>query len=256
ALLKRFAHPEHHCRRGAHAELVSSAMHADPIFGAALETGNTEPHIIVEDLGAAARNGIKSGIVQPRNGGAKVQVAVFGDGQHLGGGKAMQPDLRKALLDAGEVALEPIDLKIGVNATLHQDASAAHFDGFGDFFADLFEIEDISLVRLRAFQWAVKGAEGAVLGAEVRVIDVAVDDVSDHAFRVQAPPHGVGLEAQANQVGRAETVECLLARDRHHFNFSNLAYGRLSIAGRPCRHARAQALLGIVAPVFAIEPYE
>src|SRR6185437_7961662 len=194
---------------------------------------NPEPHLVVKDLGAAAGNGIESGIAQPRNGGAQIQVAVLGDGQNLRGGKAMQPDLREALLDANKQALEPIDLEIGVDATLHQDAGAAHFDGFGDFFADLFEIEDVSLVRSDALQWAVKGAKGAVLGTEIRVINITVNDVSDHAFGVHTSPHGVGLEAQADQVGRAETVECLLAGNRHPFNFSNLACGGLSIAERP-----------------------
>ena len=38
----------------------------------------------------------------------------------------MQPDLREALLDAGKQPLEPVDLQIGMDAALHQDAGAAH----------------------------------------------------------------------------------------------------------------------------------
>ena len=62
---------------------------------------------------------------------------------------------------------------------------------------------------------AVEGAEGAVLRAEVGVVDVAIDDVGDDAFGVEAAAHGVSLEAQADQVGGVEVVEGLLAGQGH-----------------------------------------
>jgi hypothetical protein len=60
----------------------------------------------------------------------------------------MQPDLREALLDAGEEALEPVDLQVGMDAALHQHAGAAHLQGLGDLLVDLFEFEDVALFGL------------------------------------------------------------------------------------------------------------
>ena len=154
------------------------------------------------------------------DGGAQVEAGVLGDGQHLRRRKAVQPDLREALFDAPKQPLEPVDLEIGMDAALHQHARAAHLHGFGDLLVDRLEVEDVALVGARvglagAGQRTVEGAEGAVLGAEVGVVDIAIDDVGDHALGVQAAAHRVGLEAQADQVGGEEVIESLLARDRH-----------------------------------------
>src|ERR1700722_11892790 len=127
----------------------------------------------------------------------------------------MQPDLREALLDSGEKALKPVDLQVGMNAALHEHASAAHLDGFGDLLVDLFELEDVSLIRAGPLQRAIKGAERAVFGTEICVVDIAIDDVSDHALGMQAPAHGVRLEPQPDQVGRVEIIAGLIAGQRH-----------------------------------------
>jgi hypothetical protein len=130
------------------------------------------------------------------------EVGVLGDGQNLGGRQAVQPDLREALLDAAEEPLEPVDLEVGMDAALHQHAGAAHLDGLGDLLVDRLEVEDVALFRARPFgQRPVEGAEGAVLGAEVGVVDVAIDDVGDHALGVQAAAHGVGLEPRPIRSG-------------------------------------------------------
>lgn len=215
ALVHGFADAEHHGGGGAHSELMGGAMHGDPVVGAALEAGDALADVVVEDLGAAAGDGVKSGIAKTRDGGAEVQVGVLRDGQDFGGAEAVQPDFREALLDAGEEAFEPIDLEVGVDAALHEDAGTAHFEGFGNFFVDLFEVEDVSLAGLGSFEWAVEGAEGAVLGAEVGVVDVAIDDVGDHALGMEPATDGVSLEAKADEVGRCEVVQGLVAGQRH-----------------------------------------
>ena len=151
ALVEGLAHAEHHGGRGAHAELMRGAMHADPVFGAALEARDAMAHLVVENLRAAAGDGIEARIAQAGDGVAQVEVGVLGDGQDFRGREAMQPDLREALLDAGEEALEPVDLEIGMNAALHQHAGAAHLEGLGDFLVDLFEVEDVAFV----WPWAL-----------------------------------------------------------------------------------------------------
>ncbi len=220
ALIECLADTEHHGGGGAHAELVSGAMDGDPVGGAAFETGYSFSHIVVEDLGAAAGNGIESGIAKARDGGSQIEFAVLGDGQDLRGAEAVQPDSWEALLDAGEESLEPVDFQVGVKAALHQHAGAAHLLGFGDLFVDFFKREDVPLIgagNVLAFlgERAVESAERAVLGAEVGVVDVAIDDVSDHALGVQTAAHGVGLEAQPDEVRGVEIVEGLLACQRH-----------------------------------------
>ena len=62
------------------------------------------------------------------------------------------------------------------------------------------------------FQRTIKRAEGAVLGAEVGVIDVAVDDVGDHAFGMQLAAHRVGFHADADQVVGLKHLQRLLFR--------------------------------------------
>ena len=97
-----------------------------------------------------------------------------------------------------------------MQAALHQHAGAAEFDGLANFFVDGVEIEDVTFFRGGAFQRAVEGAEGAVFGAEVGVIDVAVDDVGDGAFGMQLAAHRVGFHADADQVVGVEHLEGLL----------------------------------------------
>ena len=89
---------------------------------------------------------------------------------------------------------------------------------------DRLEVEDVALGgRVLPFERPVEGAEGAVLGAEVGVVDVAIDDVGDDALGVQPAADGVGFHAQADQVVGVEVVEGLLAGYRHVF--SSTAWG-------------------------------
>ncbi len=199
---------------------MRGAVHGDPVAGRALEARHALAHLVVENLGAAAGDGVEAGVAEARDGRAQVEIRVLGDGEHFGGRQTVQPDLREALFDAAEEALEPVDLEIGVDAALHQHAGATHLDGLGDLLVNRLEVEDVALFGARVGlagprQRAVEGAEGAVLGAEVGVVDVAIDDVGDHALGMQAAAHGVGLKAQADEVGGMEVVERLLAGQRH-----------------------------------------
>ena len=180
------AYAEHHGRGGAHADLVGGAVNVDPVVGEAFEAGDFVADFVVENFGAAAGDGIESGIAQAENRVANAEAAVLGDGDDLGSGVAVQMHLRKALFDSAQHFLVPVDLEVGMQAALHQHAGAAEFDGLANLFVDGVELEDVALFRGRAFQRAIEGAEGAVLGAEVGVINVAVDDVGDRALGMQA----------------------------------------------------------------------
>src|ERR1051326_206671 len=127
----------------------------------------------------------------------------------------MQMNFGKALRDATQHLFVPLDLQVGMQAALHEHASAAEFYGLANLVVDRLEVENVPFLRCGAFQRAIKGTEGAVLGAVVGVINVAIDDVGDHAFRMQAAAHGRGFHADADQVVGAKQGNCLLFSESH-----------------------------------------
>src|SRR5215813_1306348 len=78
----------------------------------------------------------------------------------------------------------PFDAEVRVQASLHKDAGAAERDGFIDLFADFVYRAHIGIRRAGA---AIEGAEGADHVADVGVVDIAVDDISDDVVRMMAP---------------------------------------------------------------------
>jgi len=209
AVLVVFADAEHHGGGGAHADLVGGAMNVDPVGGEAFEARDFVADFVVENFGAAAGDGIESGVPQAENGVADAEVAVFGDGDDLRCGVAVQMHLRKTLADAAQHFFVPVDLEVGMQAALHEHAGAAELNGFADFFVDGVEVENVTVFGGGAFQRAVEGAEGAVLGAEIGVVDVAVDDVGDHALGMLGAADGVGFHADADEVVGVEEREGL-----------------------------------------------
>ena len=67
-----------------------------------------------------------------------------------------------------------------MQAALHQNAGAAQVHGLLDLLENGFVREDVAFVVAHG---PVEGAEAAIFGAEIRVVDVAIDDVADDAFR-------------------------------------------------------------------------
>ena len=104
----------------------------------------------------------------------------------------------------------PLERDVRVVPALHQDLDAAQRLGFVDLGADLLERQRLAFVVLRA---AVERAEAAVGDADVRVVDVAVDDVRDDAVRMLLAAHAVGLGAELEQRGvgvEVEEVACVI----------------------------------------------
>src|ERR1700687_5325479 len=94
---------------------------------------------------------------------------------------------------------------------LHQNSGAAQVDGLLNFVEDHVLGMDVTLgVTHRP----VESAEAAKLSTEVRVIDIAVDDVAYDAVRMQLAAHRVGGHSYPNQIVTAKEVDCLLAS--HH----------------------------------------
>src|ERR1700736_4110228 len=121
----------------------------------------------------------------------------------------MQPDaVPKTILDRAQEILVPFDTELGMEAALHEDAGTAQLDGLPDFVEDHFLRMHVALGVAHG---TVKGAETAVLGAEIGVVDIAVDDVADNAVRVQPPAHGVRGHSDADKVITVEKIDGFLA---------------------------------------------
>src|SRR5207302_1195952 len=150
------ADAEHHGGGGAQADLVRRAVHADPVFGQALEAGDLVADFVVENLGAAAGDGIESGIAQAENGVPNAELAVFGDGDNLGGGVAVQVNPGKTLFNSAQHLLVPVDLQVGMQTALHQHSGAAEFDRLANLVVNGVEVENVTLFGAGAFKRAVE----------------------------------------------------------------------------------------------------
>src|ERR1700678_1713733 len=124
----------------------------------------------------------------------------------------MVPDLvAEAVLDRTQQILVPLDLQLRMQSALHQNAGAAQVDGLLNLVEDHFLGMDVAF---RMAHWPVERAEAAILGAEIRVIDVAIDDVAHHAVRVQPAANRIGRHPDADEIVAVIQVRCFLAR--HH----------------------------------------
>ena len=175
-------------------------MNIDPITREALQASDFVADFVVENFGAAAWDGIEPGIAQAENRIANAEAAVLSDGNNLGSRIAMEMNLWEAHFDSAQHLFVPINLQVGMQPTLHQHTGAAEFHGLANLFVDGIEIENVTFFCGRAFQRTIEGAEGAVFGAEIRVINVAVDDVGDGAFGMKLAAHRVGFHADTDQV--------------------------------------------------------
>ena len=84
---------------------------------------------------------------------------------------------RVALLDRAEEILVVVDGEVGVVPALHEDAGAADRERLLDLLEDDRLREQVALGAVA--RAAVEGAEVAVGDADVRVVDVPVDDERD-----------------------------------------------------------------------------
>src|SRR6185369_7498112 len=88
---------------------------------------------------------------------------------------------------------------------------SAQVNGLLDLIEDRFLRQDVAFGVPHG---AVERAETAILRTEIGVVDVAVDDVADYAFRMQLAADSVGGHADADQVIALEHLNRFSAR--HH----------------------------------------
>src|SRR5438270_10326317 len=102
-----------------------------------------------------------------------------------------------------------------MQAALHQHAGASKLDGLSNLVVNRLEIENIAFFRLRPFQRAIKRAKRAIFCTEICVVDIAINDVGDHALGMQLAANRVGFNADPNEVVGAVEVEGLGVGEGH-----------------------------------------
>ncbi len=110
----------------------------------------------------------------------------------------------EALLDRAEEALEIGDVQVGMEAALHHDRGPAQIERLLDLVVDLLAGEHICLGVSRL---AVEGAEPAARYADVRVVDVAIDDVGGQGAGDEALAHFMGSRPHSEEVARAQQLQ-------------------------------------------------
>ena len=99
-------------------------------------------------------------------------------------------------LDVSQQIEIPLKRDVGVVTSLHQDLYTADRLQLVDLASDCLVREQISLGMLGT---PIERAKLAVGDADVRVVDVPIDDVRDDVFGMQLPPHVVGESPQLEQ---------------------------------------------------------
>jgi hypothetical protein len=107
-----------------------------------------------------------------------------------------------AALDRAEEVLVVVDAQVGVVTALHEDARAADRERLLDLLEDDRLREQVALGAIAGA--AVEGAEVAVGDADVRVVDVPVDDERDPAGVAVSRTQLVGGLADGDEVLRLE----------------------------------------------------
>src|SRR5690242_2591154 len=96
---------------------------------------------------------------------------------YLGRRKAVKLKLRIFCTQRLQQVLVPLDIKIGMKTALHKDARSAERERLVYPLTDLVYRMDICV---RLSRPAIKRAERADYVADIRVVDVPVDDVRDN----------------------------------------------------------------------------
>ncbi len=124
----------------------------------------------------------------------------------------MQVNSRKFLLDRAEKIFVVIDLQIGMQAALKKNAVAAELEHLFYFLENFREAEDVAVFGADR---AVERTEGTILGAEIGVIDVAIDLIGSDMRVVLFEAELMSGHTDTDQFVGFEHVQRLLFGQRH-----------------------------------------
>ncbi len=91
----------------------------------------------------------------------------------------------------------PFDAKVRVQSSLHQNTGAAELNRLVNLSADFVDGPHVGIGRAGP---SIERAEGAHDVADVRIVDVAIDDVSDDIVRVASLANFISGRTDARHV--------------------------------------------------------
>ena len=209
--------------------------------------GRDDPaHPIDEDLGAAARHGVETRVAKSRQRLGDGQLRAARDVLDLRRREGVEVDL-VARLDRAEQILVVVDPEIGVVAALHQEPRAADRECLLDLLVDHGLRQEVALAYVA--RSPVEGAEVAVGDADVRVVEISIDDERDLRRVVEPVADLVGDPADRHEVARTQECDCVLVRYplaverpfEHVIDGGRGRRGAACLALRPCRRGRHAA---------------
>ena len=164
--------------------------HVEPLVGGRLaDAVQQRAHAVDQDFRAAAGHAVEAGGNQPLEHLRHRQLRETGQVDDFRRRQRVQLERGIALLDRAEQILVPRERQVGIVAALQQQLDPADRDSLVDLAEQLVESEDIAF---RRSDRTIERAEVALGDADVRVVDVAIDDVGDDALGVFPIAHRFG----------------------------------------------------------------
>src|SRR6266550_2556368 len=165
---------EHHGGARFQSELVRNLHYFQPLIAVDLQWRNLLPHSVDQNLTTAARDRAEAGVFKLRNHLPERHPERFGKMLKLRRTESVNIDVRILFADVPEKSDIPVEPQLRMMPPLHEDLNTAHGRKFVQLLIELFEREHVMIFIALG---AVKRAEFAVNVANVRVIDVSIDNV-------------------------------------------------------------------------------
>src|SRR6185369_4497991 len=176
------------------------AHHVEPLISRTLRR-NSLAHFVIENFRAAAGKTVESGFFEPRHDRFVIEFRDQMDVVDLGRREAVQLEVRIFFTERTQQVFVPLNAEVRVESALHEDAGAAERDRLVDLLADLFEAADVSV---RGARTAIERAESADNVTDIRVVDVAIDDVRDDVIEMMARAYLIRSRTHTRYVVRFE----------------------------------------------------
>src|SRR5215472_9293539 len=121
----------------------------------------------------------------------------------------MAPDI-ELRLDRAQQILIPFDLEVRVQPALKQHPGTAEIDCFLNLFEDRLLRKYVTLF---VAQRTVESPRSGKLRTKNSLVDIAVNNVGNHAIRMEPPPYRVGFHSDSDQVVGLEHIDGFRARN-------------------------------------------
>ena len=172
---------EHDGDVGAQAHTVGGAVGLQPFLGVDLVRAQVAAHLVVEDLGRRARQGPQPRVHEPAQIAVQGLAEAAGSFRDLQGGEAVDVDAGRRGPHRPDHVEVVVAVEAGMYPTLQADLGRALSLGLGHPTGDLVELQQVGVApEVEGEGTLGEGAEPALEGADVGVVDVAVGHPGDH----------------------------------------------------------------------------